>query len=119
MHRATNRLGPCDIEFSAITTGANLVQKSSAKLNIERTSIAVHDFEGPDAGRIAVLVPCYNEEIAVAKVVKDFHRALTSTVFVYDNNSTDGTASVAGEAGAVVFQERHQGEKLRRSPYVC
>lgn len=80
-------------------------------MNIERTSIAVHDFEGPDAGRIAVLVPCYNEEIAVAKVVKDFHRALpTSTVFVYDNNSTDGTASVAGEAGAVVFQERHQGK---------
>jgi len=60
---------------------------------------------------IAVLVPCYNEEVAVAKVVADFQRALPSaTVFVFDNNSTDGTAAAARAAGAEVFLERHQGK---------
>lgn len=63
------------------------------------------------AFRIAVLVPCYNEEIAVAKVVRDFHAALPeATVFVFDNNSTDGTAAAARAAGAVVVHERHQGK---------
>ena len=60
---------------------------------------------------IAVLVPCYNEEVAVAKVVADFRRELpTATIFVFDNNSTDGTAAAAAAAGAEVFLERHQGK---------
>ena len=64
-----------------------------------------------DRGKIAVLVPCYNEEVAVAKVVKAFKAALPSaTIFVFDNNSTDGTAAAAAAAGAEVFQERHQGK---------
>jgi glycosyltransferase involved in cell wall biosynthesis len=66
---------------------------------------------GFDQYKIAVLVPCYNEELAVAKVVKDFRAALpTATIFVFDNNSTDNTAAVADAAGAEVFLERRQGK---------
>src|SRR6058998_3077483 len=61
--------------------------------------------------RIAVLVPCYNEEAAVATVVADFRKALPSAkIFVYDNNSRDRTIAVAGEAGAEVRSETHQGK---------
>jgi glycosyltransferase involved in cell wall biosynthesis len=61
--------------------------------------------------KIAVLVPCYNEAVAVAKVVKDFRAALPdATIFVFDNNSTDDTAKAARAAGAEVFQEMHQGK---------
>jgi len=61
--------------------------------------------------RIAVLVPCYNEEAAVATVVADFRKALPSAaIYVYDNNSRDRTASVAREAGAEVRSERRQGK---------
>jgi len=60
---------------------------------------------------VAVLVPCYNEERAIAKVVADFRAALpAATVYVYDNNSTDGTAETAKRAGAVVRRETHQGK---------
>src|ERR1700739_4838331 len=61
--------------------------------------------------RIAVLVPCFNEETAVPKVVSDFRAALPeATIHVYDNNSTDRTVEVAQRAGAVVGRERHQGK---------
>jgi glycosyltransferase involved in cell wall biosynthesis len=61
--------------------------------------------------RVAVLVPCYNEAVAVAQVVRDFAAALPqATVFVYDNNSTDDTVSVARSAGAEVFRETRQGK---------
>lgn len=61
--------------------------------------------------RIAVLVPCYNEEAAVATVVIDFRKALPSAeIYVYDNNSRDRTAAVAREAGAIVRSERRQGK---------
>jgi glycosyltransferase involved in cell wall biosynthesis len=60
---------------------------------------------------IAVLVPCYNEEVAVAKVVKDFRATLPgAAIFVFDNNSTDNTAAAARAAGAEVFQEKRQGK---------
>jgi glycosyltransferase involved in cell wall biosynthesis len=60
---------------------------------------------------VAVLVPCYNEEVAVAKVVKDFHAALPdAAIFVFDNNSTDNTAAAACAAGAEVYQEKRQGK---------
>jgi glycosyltransferase involved in cell wall biosynthesis len=68
---------------------------------------------GRDLGsqRIAVLVPCFNEEVAIAKVVADFRAALPeATIYVYDNNSTDATVEVARRAGAVVGRERHQGK---------
>lgn len=61
--------------------------------------------------RIAVLVPCYNEEAAVATVVADFREALPAAeIYVYDNNSRDNTAAVAREAGAIVRGERRQGK---------
>jgi glycosyltransferase involved in cell wall biosynthesis len=61
--------------------------------------------------RTAVLVPCYNEALTVGKVVTDFLAAdPTVTVYVYDNNSTDDTAKIAAEAGAVVVREHRQGK---------
>ncbi len=61
--------------------------------------------------KIAVLVPCYNEAQSVEKVVRDFLRELPGcTVYVYDNNSTDGTAELAAAAGAVVRHEYRQGK---------
>ncbi|MEW5728728.1 MAG: glycosyltransferase family 2 protein [Pseudomonadota bacterium] len=61
--------------------------------------------------KVAVLVPCYNEELAVVQVVRDFRAALPdATVFVYDNNSKDRTAEVARDAGAVVRSEPLQGK---------
>ena len=56
--------------------------------------------------RIAVLVPCYNEEAAIAKVVADFRAALPeAAIYVYDNNSRDLTALKARAAGAIVIRE--------------
>ena len=64
-----------------------------------------------DATPVAVLVPCYNEARAIAKVVADFRNALPgATVYVYDNNSTDATIEIAQRAGAVVRREAHQGK---------
>src|SRR5438874_7123962 len=61
--------------------------------------------------RVAVLVPCFNEEAAVATVIADFRKTLpTAEIFVYDNNSSDRTAAVAREAGAEVRSERRQGK---------
>ena len=65
----------------------------------------------PSSLRVAVLVPCYNEEAAVAAVVKDFREALPSAqIYVYDNNSKDRTVAIAREAGAEVRSERRQGK---------
>jgi glycosyltransferase involved in cell wall biosynthesis len=61
--------------------------------------------------RVAVLVPCFNEEAAIATVVGDFHKALPAAeIFVYDNNSRDRTVEVARAAGAEVRSERRQGK---------
>ncbi len=61
--------------------------------------------------KIAVLIPCYNESKTIAKVVNDFKKALPDAViYVYDNNSTDGTDKIAREAGAIVGYERQQGK---------
>lgn len=63
------------------------------------------------APRIAVLVPCYNEEVAIGGVVSGFRAALpAATVYVYDNNSSDGTAAIAAQAGAQVVREKRQGK---------
>jgi len=61
--------------------------------------------------KIAVLLPCYNEEAAIGKTVAGFRAALPgATIYVYDNNSRDRTRDVAAEAGAVVRSERQQGK---------
>ena len=61
--------------------------------------------------RIAVLIPCYNEANAIVKVVTDFKSMLPdATIYVYDNNSTDNTAELAAQAGAVVRHEMKQGK---------
>jgi glycosyltransferase involved in cell wall biosynthesis len=61
--------------------------------------------------RIAVLIPCYNEEAAIAQVVAGFRDALPmAEVYVYDNNSSDRTIEIARGAGAQVRSERHQGK---------
>ena len=61
--------------------------------------------------RVAVLIPCYNEEAAIAAVVRDFRAALPdAAIYVYDNNSTDRTVEVAANAGAIVRREMHQGK---------
>ena len=60
---------------------------------------------------VAVLIPCYNEAITIAKVVDDFKRVLPDAdIYVYDNNSTDGTGRIAAEHGAIVRTETRQGK---------
>ena len=60
---------------------------------------------------VAVLIPCYNEAKTIEKVVKDYHEALPEAdIYVYDNNSTDGTADIARKAGAIVRHEYRQGK---------
>ena len=60
---------------------------------------------------VAVLIPCYNEELTVSKVVNDFKKELPKAkIFVYDNNSSDRTAELAKEAGAIVVAEHNQGK---------
>jgi len=60
---------------------------------------------------IAVLIPCYNEEKTIARVVSEFRAALPyAQIYVYDNNSTDGTAARASSAGAIVRKEVRQGK---------
>ena len=61
--------------------------------------------------RVAVLLPCFNEEPTIGKVVRDFRAALPeAAIYVYDNNSMDGTAQVAAAAGAIVRREPVQGK---------
>jgi glycosyltransferase involved in cell wall biosynthesis len=65
----------------------------------------------PAQPRVAVLIPCFNEEAAVATVISDFRKALPAAeIFVYDNNSSDRTITAAREAGAEVRSERRQGK---------
>ena len=67
--------------------------------------------DNPQSPRIAVLLPCYNEEAAIAATVRGFREALPGAiVYVYDNNSRDRTREIAAEAGAVVRTERQQGK---------
>lgn len=82
---------------------AILVDRIGAEFPVEPNPLARQ--------RIAVLVPCYNEETAIAKVVADFRAALPeAAIYVYDNNSRDHTTDVARAAGAIVRGETHQGK---------
>lgn len=64
----------------------------------------------PGAPAIAVLIPCHNEAAAIAHVIAGFRAALPAAIYVYDNNSTDGTVAAAREAGAHVRREALQGK---------
>jgi cellulose synthase/poly-beta-1,6-N-acetylglucosamine synthase-like glycosyltransferase len=65
----------------------------------------------PSTPRVAVLIPCFNEEAAIGQVIADFRAALPdAAIHVYDNNSSDATAAIAREAGAHVRFERRQGK---------
>jgi glycosyltransferase involved in cell wall biosynthesis len=69
------------------------------------------ELHGPLEQRVAVLVPCFNEEATIAKVIADFRAALPeATIYVYDNNSTDRTVEIARAAGALVRREMRQGK---------
>lgn len=64
-----------------------------------------------DYSNTVVIIPCYNEALTIGKVVDDFHRELPgATVFVYDNNSSDGTSQIAKQHGATVRHEPRQGK---------
>ncbi|MEO1324931.1 MAG: glycosyltransferase family 2 protein [Pseudomonadota bacterium] len=66
---------------------------------------------GPSQLRVAVCVPCYNEAVTIAKVVEDFRAAIPGAdIYVFDNNSSDNTAQVARDAGAIVRSETRQGK---------
>ena len=68
-------------------------------------------FNEVDYSSVAVLVPCYNEAITIAKVIDDFKQALPgAAIYVYDNNSSDVTADIAREHGAIVRRETRQGK---------
>ena len=61
--------------------------------------------------KIAVLIPCYNESKTIAKVVADYKAELPDAdIYVYDNNSSDGTDEIARKAGAIVRYEHRQGK---------
>ena len=61
--------------------------------------------------KIAVLVPCYNEELTIKAVIEDFKNVIPEAdIYVYDNNSKDKTAEIAKEAGAIVVREYRQGK---------
>ena len=78
-----------------------------------RASISISNREVLWVGQdeIAVIIPCFNEAPTIGKVVDDFHRELPeATVYVYDNNSTDGTAEIARAHGAAVRREPRQGK---------
>src|SRR4051794_7173240 len=61
--------------------------------------------------KIAVIIPCHNEELTVGNVVRDFSAELPDAdIYVFDNNSTDASARIAAEAGACVITERRQGK---------
>jgi glycosyltransferase involved in cell wall biosynthesis len=84
-------------EFGSV---ASTLEESSSALKI-----------GHLPSKIAVLVPCHNEELTIRQVIEDARKALpAATIYVYDNNSTDRTGEVARAAGAVVRREPRQGK---------
>ena len=71
----------------------------------------IRAFVGTAIMTVSVIIPCYNEALTIAKVVDDFKRVLPdASIYVYDNNSKDGTADIAREHGAIVKFEGRQGK---------
>ncbi len=79
--------------------------------DIARRSLFLKKEKEEKMDKIAVLIPCYNEEKTIGKVVEDFKKELPEAkIYVYDNNSKDKTAQIAKEAGAIVKFETRQGK---------
>ena len=104
-------------EANAAATDA--AATGAAEANAGATSAGATDAATPEAaetaptakGHVAVLIPCYNEELTVGEVIDDFRRVLPgASIYVYDNNSSDRTAQVAREHGAQVRFEPRQGK---------
>lgn len=98
---------------------ASAATAAATVANAGATSAAAVDAATPEAaetaptakGHVAVLIPCYNEELTVGEVIDDFRRVLPgASIYVYDNNSSDRTAQVAREHGAQVRFEPRQGK---------
>lgn len=98
---------------------ASAATAAATVANAGATSAAAVDAATPEAaetaptakGHVAVLIPCYNEELTVGEVIDDFRRVLPgASIYVYDNNSNDRTAQVAREHGAQVRFEPRQGK---------
>ena len=69
--------------------------------------------------RVAILIPAYNEELTIGEVVSQFRAQLPeAALYVFDNNSADQTVALAKAAGATVFHERRQGQRLRDAVHV-
>ena len=67
---------------------------------------------------IAVLIPCFNEEITIGKVIDDFKKELPDAIiYVFDNNSTDNTAKVAMGKNVIVIKEKKQGKTPSQTPF--
>ena len=104
-------------EANAAATDA--AATGAAEANAGATSAGATDAATPEAaetaptakGHVAVLIPCYNEELTVGEVIDDFRQVLPgASIYVYDNNSSDRTAQVAREHGAQVRFEPRQGK---------
>src|SRR5262245_46432583 len=107
-------------KLPANTAPASGGDQVSARIEFERETPQLTEkrvaAEAPPPS-VAVLIPCYNEAASIATVVRDFRRVLpTASIFVYDNDSTDGTAEIARRAGAIVRRElrRGKGNVVRR-----
>lgn len=109
-------------EANAAATGAaaaGAAEANAGATSAGATSAGATDAATPEAaetaptakGHVAVLIPCYNEELTVGEVIDDFRRVLPgASIYVYDNNSSDRTAQVAREHGAQVRFEPRQGK---------
>jgi glycosyltransferase involved in cell wall biosynthesis len=93
--------------------------KTGLDLDRERAVLPVHRYDNGSVSSayaqqfpdIAVLIPCYNEELTIGKVLDDFRRELPDAVlYVFDNDSIDGTTKVAREHGAIVLKETRKGK---------
>lgn len=99
-----------------MTAAADLKRQGGLRADITGMAQALQQFaqdeqRAAEQLRIAVLVPCFNEEVAIAQVIADFHSALPAAeIHVYDNNSTDRTSTIARDAGATVRTARRQGK---------
>ena len=102
----------CYVSAPVRATGENRIRKVDSMDMYDDTASQIARSGGVQTGpRVAVLIPCYNEVVAVPKVIADFRRALpNATIYVYDNNSRDGTAEAARASGAVVRRETLQGK---------